>query len=206
MRDDAPDNIAGYRELIWFLDNMPGGVVHSIHALKSGNESSTYFDFDTQTEDPAQSAIVVREFGRTVLSAIADGCVADCLAFIDKAEDGTIGALKISTALSVETGLPHLVVRPWKKIVHDRIKVRGRESIEGFRVIVVTDHCTTGQELASVCKELLNRGCEVPAAICFTYQPEYFDNHYFASNRIRFYSVIKEPELLRFNSEPSRTA
>ena len=121
--------------------------------LRSGAESSFYFDKYQFAADPALLRRVVRELALL----IPEGT--QVLAGLE------LGAVPIATALSLETGIPAAFVRKKAKEYGTRRLSEGAE-IRSKHVCVVEDVITTGGQVAASTGELRALGAVVTSVVC----------------------------------------
>ena len=121
--------------------------------LRSGRESSTYFDKYRFEGDPALLARVAEQAGPLIPAGT------EVLAGLE------LGGVPVATALSLATGLPVAFVRKIAKTYGTAQLAEGAQ-IAGRRVLVVEDVITTGGQVASSIGELRSRGARVDAALC----------------------------------------
>jgi orotate phosphoribosyltransferase len=77
---------------------------------------------------------------------------------IDKIAGVAVGAIPIAVALSLQTGIPFVIVRQEKKGYGTSSKIEG-EIKKGERVVVVEDVTTTGGSVANAIEALRSFGC-----------------------------------------------
>jgi orotate phosphoribosyltransferase len=121
--------------------------------LRSGRESSTYFDKYLFEGDPVLLARVAGQAGPLIPAGT------EVLAGLE------LGGVPVATALSLATGLPVAFVRKSAKSYGTARLAEGAQ-ISGQRVLVVEDVITTGGQVASSIGELRSRGARVDAALC----------------------------------------
>jgi orotate phosphoribosyltransferase len=121
--------------------------------LRSGRESSTYFDKYLFEADPDLLARVAEHAVRLIPQE------AEVLAGLE------LGGVPVATALSLATGLPVAFVR--KKAKHyGTARLAEGAHIAGKRTLVVEDVITTGGQVAASTEELRSRGALVEAVLC----------------------------------------
>lgn len=151
----------------------PGAFRRSTHASRMGLKRPWYMDFDHVVHDPIQCEEIVRLIAERI-EEIQSVHPVHAVAFLEKADGGTTGALTIAGAVSIFSRLPNLVVRLWKRIPSERIKlppVRGQstsERLAEMSVVIVTDHCTSGDELLRAAKAVEHFGAKVEDVIIYT--------------------------------------
>jgi orotate phosphoribosyltransferase len=121
--------------------------------LRSGRESSTYFDKYLFEADPALLARVVEH----AVPLIPDDT--EVLAGLE------LGGVPVATALSLATGLPVAFVRKEAKRYGTARLAEGAE-VAGRRTLVVEDVITTGGQVASSTAALRDRGALVGSVLC----------------------------------------
>jgi orotate phosphoribosyltransferase len=163
------------REKLWIAREFflkPGVIKASSHGLRSGSTDDYYFDLDYVLNEPYQAEMVLDIYA-SMTNAIKQESSIDFLAFIEKASGGTIGALRLSVALSIKTRLPNLSVRLRKEISFEKIKARpSNEGLEGLRAVIVSDHCTSGNEVLLAAQALRKQGVLVEDAVVYTIRPD----------------------------------
>lgn len=121
--------------------------------LRSGQVSEFYFDKYQFEADPE------------LLRAVADLAVA----FVP---DGTqvlagleLGGVPVSTAMSLATGLPQVLVRKEAKS-YGTAKLAEGPDIVGRQILVVEDVITTGGQVVASTEELRSLGAVVESVLC----------------------------------------
>ncbi len=120
--------------------------------LRSGQESSTYFDKYLFESDPGVLAQVAEQAAWLVPENT------EVLAGLE------LGGVPVATALSLATGLPAAFVRKEAKKYGTAQLAEGAQ-IAGKRVLVVEDVITTGGQVAASTAELRSRGALVEAVL-----------------------------------------
>jgi orotate phosphoribosyltransferase len=121
--------------------------------LRSGQESSTYFDKYLFEADPDLLARVAEDAVRLIPADT------EVLAGLE------LGGVPVATALSLATGLPVAFVRKQAKTYGTARLAEGAE-VAGRRTLVVEDVITTGGQVASSTADLRSRGALVEAVLC----------------------------------------
>ncbi len=121
--------------------------------LRSGQESSTYFDKYLFEADPDLLARVAEHAARLIPKDTA------VLAGLE------LGGVPVATALSLATGLPVAFVRKEAKKYGTAQLAEGAQ-IAGIRTLVVEDVITTGGQVAISTADLRSRGALVEAVLC----------------------------------------
>jgi orotate phosphoribosyltransferase len=121
--------------------------------LRSGRESSTYFDKYLFEADPGLLAAVAEQAAHL----IPEGT--EVLAGLE------LGGVPIATALSLATGLPAAFVRKEAKR-YGTARLAEGAPIDGRRVLVVEDVITTGGQVAASTADLRAGGAHVASVLC----------------------------------------
>lgn len=151
----------------------PGAFRRSTHASRMGLKREFYMDFDHVVHDPIQCEQIVRLIAERI-QEIQSVHPVHAVGFLEKADGGTTGALTIAGALSIFTRLPNLVVRLWKRIPSERIKLppvfgqSASERLADMTVVLITDHSTSGDELVQAAKAVEHFGGKVEDVIIYT--------------------------------------
>lgn len=111
---------------------LRGYVKRGDFTLSSGKKSSYYVDIKRAYTDPALLKDISKEMAKLI-----KGARPDRIAGI------AVGSIPISTALSLETGVPFLIVRKDAKEHGTQARIEG-DLAPGMRVVVVEDVATTG--------------------------------------------------------------
>lgn len=151
----------------------PGAFRRSRHASRMGLKREYYVDFDHLVHDPVQCEEIVRLIAEKIDEIMSSRPV-HAIAFIEKADGGTTGALTLAAALSIFTRLPNVVVRLWKDIASERMKLEpvpgqsAAERLADVSLVIVTDHSTSGDELLRAMKATEYFGAKVDDVIIYT--------------------------------------
>ncbi len=187
------------REKLWIAREFfltPGVIKASSHSLRRGKKDDYYFDLDYLLNEPYQAEMVLDIYG-SMINAIKEENPVDFLAFIEKASGGTVGAIRLAVALSIKTRLPNLSVRLRKEISFEKIKARfpdeGLKGLKGLRAIIVSDHCTTGNEVLPAAKALKDHGAVVDHAVAYTIRPDELERGKFPDSKINLSYAFKLP-------------
>jgi len=121
--------------------------------LASGKKSDYYINIkEVYTEPEVLKEIAVK------MAEIIEGKK------IDKIAGVAIGAIPIAVALSLQTGIPFVIVRKEKKNHGTSSKIEG-EIKEGERVVIVEDVTTTGGSVINAIEALRSFGCVCEEAL-----------------------------------------
>ncbi|MGA3148638.1 MAG: orotate phosphoribosyltransferase [Acidimicrobiales bacterium] len=121
--------------------------------LRSGQESSTYFDKYLFEADPS----LLTQVAEQAATLIPKGT--EVLAGLE------LGGVPVATALSLTTGLPVTFVRKEAK-KYGTARLAEGALIAGKRTLVVEDVITTGGQVAASTSELRSGGALVDAVLC----------------------------------------
>ena len=121
--------------------------------LASGKKSDYYINIkEVYTEPEVLKEIAVK------MAEIIEGKK------IDKIAGVAIGAIPIAVALSLQTGIPFVIVRKEEKNHGTSSKIEG-EIKEGERVVIVEDVTTTGGSVINAIEALRSFGCVCEEAL-----------------------------------------
>ena len=123
-----------------------GAVKYGEFTLTSGKKSSYYVDIKLASTNPDVLKTIAER-----MSAHVDG---------DKIAGMELGAVPLATAVSLETGLPFLMIRKEKKGHGTGSRIEG-ELEEGEKVVVVEDVTTTGGSSVETVNVLRDAGAIV---------------------------------------------
>lgn len=175
-----------------------GVIKTSWRGYLSGLTDKYYVDFDNLTSDPSTAKNVVDQYvGK--LDEISKHRTINYLAFIQK-DIGTVGALKISGALSIVSEIPSILIRPSKEISFDKIKIPSKpinkrnEQLLNSNVVIITDHITTGKEVLDAVNTVENNGGKVTGVIAFTVRTDRFIPEPFETKKIEFNYIYQIPK------------
>jgi orotate phosphoribosyltransferase len=121
--------------------------------LRSGEESSTYFDKYLFEADPSLLALVAEHAIRLIPKDT------EILAGLE------LGGVPIATALSLATGIPMAFVRKEAKTYGTAQLAEGAQ-IAGKRVLVIEDVITTGGQVAMSTADLRSGDALVESVLC----------------------------------------
>lgn len=173
--------------------NIPG-VIRGPHAYRSGLTEDYYFDFDNIVCDPVRCELVAKWYISEVKKLSER---ADYLIFLDKEEgSGTVGAITLAGVISIETGIPYILVRLGKEIPPERVKFpvptnKKAEALRELSGVLISDHCTFGDELLRAADAIAVVGGHVKNIIVYSYREDKL-------KQSKFYEEI-EPREIRFN-------
>lgn len=121
--------------------------------LRSGARSSYYIDKYLFTTQPQ----LLRRLASVLVSKVPAGVL--------RLAGPAIGAVPLVTAVSLETGLPMLIVRPEKPKEYGTGKQVEGELRAGERVLVIEDVVTTGGAALATVDALREAGAEVVGTV-----------------------------------------
>jgi orotate phosphoribosyltransferase len=121
--------------------------------LRSGQIATHYFDKYRFEADPA----LLRRVAQRMLTLLPAGT--EVLAGLE------LGGVPISTAMSLESGLPAVFVRKAPKSYGTRRAVEGGD-VAGRKVVIIEDVITTGGAVTDAAGLLRAEGAELIAIVC----------------------------------------
>jgi len=121
--------------------------------LRSGQETDCYFDKYQFEADP----LLLRAVAELAAPLVPPGT--EILAGLE------LGGVPVSTALSLLTGLPQVLVRKQAK-TYGTARLSEGPDVAGRRVLVVEDVITTGGQVVSSTEELRARGALATTVLC----------------------------------------
>ena len=128
-----------------------GAIKFGEFILTSGKKSDYYIDIKKASTDP----IILKEISKEMKKHVEEY---EIIAGME------LGAVPIAVALSMETGLPYVIVRKEKKEHGTARQIEGRK-VKEKRVLVVEDVTTTGGSLVKAINILRNEESIVDRAI-----------------------------------------
>ncbi len=129
-----------------------GSVKFGDFVLTSGKRSRYYVDIKRALTDPV------------ALRAIAVGISRRCRGE-DLIAGVELGAVPLAAAVSLETGVPYVMVRKGERS-HGTGKRAEGPSVEGRSVLLVEDVVTTGGSVAAAIETLRGMGASVDRVVC----------------------------------------
>lgn len=129
--------------------------MYGTFTLSSGEESTYYIDIKRASTEPGVLVVMARELASLIRER---GLVCDRLAGV------VLGSIPIVVALSLETGIPFVMVRKERK-AHGTAKAIEGLLDEGERVIVVEDVVTSANSATEAVKALREKGAIVEHVI-----------------------------------------
>ena len=121
--------------------------------LRSGQEANFYFDKYLFEADPG----LLSDVARLALPLVPSGT--EVLAGLE------LGGVPVSTALSLLSGLPQVLVRKEAK-TYGTAKLAEGPPVEGRRLLVVEDVITTGGQVVASAQQLRGLGATVEEVLC----------------------------------------
>lgn len=161
---------------------LTGSVKTGDFTLASGKRSSYYVNIKEAYTKP----LVLKEITSEMAKLVKKGKV-------DKIAGIALGAVPIAVALSLELGIPFLVVRKDKKGHGTGVQIEG-ELKEGDRVIVVEDVVTTGGSVILGVEEIRKKGiCDTVLAVV---DREEGASELLKEHKVEFISLVIAKELI----------
>jgi len=133
---------------------LAGSVKTGDFTLASGKKSNYYVNIKEAYTQPAVLKEIAEEMAKLVRKRE-----------VDKIAGIALGAVPIAVALSLDLGIPFLVVRKHKKGHGTNIQIEG-ELKKGDKVIMVEDVVTTGGSVTAGVEEIRKKGtCNTVLAV-----------------------------------------
>lgn len=173
----GPGEIARIREKAKRHWARAGVFSESVHIQRRGKEWKYYADFDYLIQDPSSCEHIVTLFADKA-AEIAKAKLVDLLAFIEKANGGTVGALALEGAISIYTHMPSIPIRLTRELHFERAKISqekgvpANQRLRGHKVVILTDHISSGGEALKAVDAVRALGGEVTDIICYTAFPD----------------------------------
>lgn len=133
-------------------DVVAAAYLRGNYVLSSGQASEYYFDKYLFTTKPTVL--------RRLASLLAERLPAD----VDRIAGPELGAVPLATALSLETGVPFVVVRKTRKKYGTAAGVEG-ELHAGERVVLVEDVVTTASQALAAADVVTAAGAEISSVL-----------------------------------------
>jgi orotate phosphoribosyltransferase len=163
-------------------DMLTGAVKTGDFTLASGKKSNYYVNVKNVYTDPA----VLREIAKEMAKILRGHD-------IDRIAGVALGAVPIAVALSLELGIPFVLIRNGKKGHGTNMQIEG-ELVEGDRVVMVEDVTTTGGSVLSGVGEIRKKGtCDTVITVI---DREEGASGLLSGNGIEIKSLVTAKELL----------
>lgn len=132
-----------------------GAVMRGDFKLASGRRSQYYIDIKRASTDPVILSLMAREMSKLIRREALSP---------DRIGGVVLGSIPLAVALSLETGIPFVMVRRERK---DHGVGRSIEGIleQGEEVVVVEDVITSASSVAEAVSSLREAGAEVNTAL-----------------------------------------
>jgi orotate phosphoribosyltransferase len=135
-------------------DLVATAVLRGDFLLRSGARSNYYIDKYLFTTQP----VLLRRVAAALAGLVPSG--------VQRLAGTVLGAVPLATALSLETGLPMVIVRSEKpKEYGTSRQIEGSQLQPGERVLLIEDVVTTGGAALAAVDELRAAGAEVIGAL-----------------------------------------
>ncbi len=157
-----------------------GVVKRSMHGLRRGGKSPHYSDFDSAVNDPHRCEVIANIYADKIQKITRERKI-DLLSPIEKDKSGTTGVIRLVGVISILTGLPNVPVRLGKELRFERLKIPRDEGkpwkgrLNQPNVVILTDHCTGGDEVLKAVDAIEYNGGIVTDVIACTYVPDEFN-------------------------------
>jgi orotate phosphoribosyltransferase len=163
-------------------DLVAAAVLRGDFLLRSGQRSSYYIDKYLFTTRPELLKRLAQALARLLPSEV------------DRLAGTVLGAVPLATALSLETGLPMVMVRSDKPKEYGTNKQIEGTLERGERVLLVEDVVTTGGAALAAVDELRKAGAEVVGAVAVV-DREQGGPEAFASRGVPFRALFTKSSL-----------
>ncbi len=142
---------AGVKEIL----KKCGALSYGDFVLSSGKRSPYYIDIKKATTDPGILAVIAEEMAGTLSSNNVK---------FDRIAGVVLGSVPLAVALSLETGIPYVMVRKEKRD-HGTAKLVEGTFNKGERILVVEDVITSAGSVADAITTLRNDGAAVETVL-----------------------------------------
>ncbi len=178
----------------------PGVLKASDHGFRSGDKDDYYSDMDILLNDANQCRVII-DIYTDLISKCTEEYQIDFLSFLEKASGGTVGALRLAAALSIETGYQNIIVRPGKTITFEQVKIPRREhskkevdeGLERRCTVLITDHCTHGTEVRTAAEILRQNNAVISDIITYTVRFDKFEKEDFEKDKLKLHYAYAMP-------------
>lgn len=161
-----------------------GAVRFGDFTLTSGAKSRYYVDVKVALTDPS----TLRLIGKAMAHIAAQQGPFDAVAGME------LGAVPLATAVSLETGLPLLIVRKGERKHGTGKRIEGRD-VQGLKVFVVEDVTTSGGSTVECVKVLRDAGARIAHAAVVV-DRESGAAKALAAEQVKLHPVVQVSELL----------
>ena len=172
----------------------------SAHILSSAGRSSYFFDFDRFILNRT-SAPLVRKALESEIDKIQKRFGLDYLGIPEKRGENTIGCILTSDYLSSRSEIPVVLIRLARQLLVDRVKTAKDESIEGKKILPVTDNISNGNEIRSVVRALRNRGAVITDVLAVLFRGDDAVREELEQDDIVRIHALLTPEILHFTAQ-----
>jgi orotate phosphoribosyltransferase len=158
-------------------------VLRGDYLLRSGARSSYYIDKYLFTTQPQ----LLRRIGLALAALMPSG--------VQRLAGPVLGAVPLVTALSLETGLPMVIVRTDRPKEYGTARqIEGAAIVAGEQVLLIEDVVTTGGAALSAVDELRAAGAEVIGALAVV-DREQGGSEAFAARGVPFRALFTKTSL-----------
>jgi|SRR5579859_1626470 len=146
---------------------LRAGLTCSSHSLTSGGRRRYFIDLQRVLCDLKKAELIVSKLVEYVFD-LKEELRVDRLAFIDISAQGPSGLVPCQVAVSLETGIPAVTIRPEKRLFASQVV---GDVMPGDRVLFLCDVLTTGHSLASAYAIVARRQAK-PVRALFVYESD----------------------------------
>ena len=162
-----------------------GAVRFGDFTLTSGAKSKYYVDVKAAMTDPS----TLRVIGRRMAEMAREHGPFDAVAGME------LGAVPLATAVSLESGLPMLIIRKGERKHGTGKRIEGRDP-SGLRVFVVEDVTTSGGSTVEAVQVLRDAGAQVQHA-CVVVDREAGGLQALANLKVHLHPLARVSQLLQ---------
>jgi orotate phosphoribosyltransferase len=178
---------------------IPSVFKTSIRLYRGGKQSHYYIDFDLIINDPHRCDQISKAYAATIVE-ISKKKQVDLLGFIEKASGGTFGAVRLAGFISYLSNVPNVLIRLTRELEYEQVKLpiiigkTLRERLASMKIIIITDHISTGTELLDAVDAIEFNGGKVTDVIAYTKMTDIVKKEEFANREITLHSLLELPE------------
>lgn len=172
----------------------------SAHVLSTAGLSSYFFDFDRFVLNSV-NAPLIRKALVSQIQSIERNFGVDRLGILEKGGENTVGCLTMTDSLSSESGIPSVLVRLTRHLLVDRVKTAIGETVDGKRVLPITDNISNGAEIRSAVRALKKLGAVVTDVLVVLFRGSYLVQEQLEDDGVGRIHAILTPEILYFTAK-----
>jgi orotate phosphoribosyltransferase len=143
-------------------EKLVGALTCSHHTLTAGASRNYFINLDALLTQPDTARVVVAALVDEIRGVQEQSGPIHRLCIVEVAEQGPVGLVNCSSALSIQTGIAGVLIRPNKRLYESQLV--GMVAA-GDRVLFVGDVLTTGEKFASAVAILGRKQAHIVHAI-----------------------------------------